>query len=162
MLTHERLKSLLRYDPETGVFTWLVSGKRMRVGDAAGCPNGSGYIAIGLDRGLYLGHRLAWFYVTGEWPTRLDHEDRNRSNNRWKNLRPATHKQNMENRSVAKNSTSGVSGVTWITAKGMWRAQIQHHRKFVHLGYFHEFGEAKAARLAAEQVMFTHAAQGVA
>lgn len=156
-VTQERLKSLLEYSPETGIFTWRIDGKRMRIGDPAGCVSRpTGYIVIGIDGGLYLAHRLAWTYVTGTDAPRMDHKDRNRANNAWPNLRPATAKQNMENRSLGRNSSSGVSGVTWIAAKSQWRAQIQHNRKFIHLGYHGDLISAVLARRAAESGLFTH------
>ena len=78
MLTQERLKEVLHYDPETGIFMWLVAPNgRIRVGMEAGSSH-DGYIGIKVDRILYKAHRLAWFYMTGEWPANdVDHWDRN-------------------------------------------------------------------------------------
>ena len=70
------LKSLLHYDEATGIFTWLVDQKRRQVksGDIAGTLQKNGYIEIGLMNQRHYAHRLAWYYVTGEWPRLIDHK----------------------------------------------------------------------------------------
>src|SRR5690348_8900862 len=104
-LSQAHLKELLRYDPETGKFFWLVRARRRsRIGDEAGSDHGQGYIEIGIEGRRYLAHRLAWFYMTGEWPPEMvDHKDLCRSNNRWANLRLATHGQNVQNTPARRN-----------------------------------------------------------
>src|SRR5690606_34614864 len=102
MLTQQRLKELLYYDPETGIFTRLVgrSGPRARAGDVAGSDNGKGYIRIYVDGRPYKAHRLAWFYMHGEWPEEIDHRNGERADNRLSNLRPVTRQQNNLNQSI--------------------------------------------------------------
>lgn len=140
MVTHRELKEILWYDRETGVFRWKVRAKStVRPGDIAGRgkPNSAGYMRIGIQGKSYLLHRLAWFYETGEWPTgQIDHIDLNRTNNKWENLRQATPTQNITNRGVQANSTSGVKGVSFDARKGRWRAYITVGRKQQWLGYF--------------------------
>ena len=76
MITQARLKELLTYDPETGYFTRNVNVKGANAGERAGTITAKGYIAIGIDRKHYLAHRLAFLYMTGEWPKELvDHKD---------------------------------------------------------------------------------------
>ena len=67
-LTQAELKRQLHYDPMTGVFTWLVSFRKIWAGKAAGSSTIGGYTKIGLNGKAYLAHRLARFYVTGERP----------------------------------------------------------------------------------------------
>ena len=111
-----------------------------------------------VDGKRYLAHRLAWLYMTGEWPSKeLDHEDRNRSNNRWLNIRVATKKQNGENRKLHKNSQTGVRGVSWDAKLQKFRARIFHNGKPRFLGLHGTIIDAVAARLNAERALFSHA-----
>lgn len=111
-ITRERLGELLSYDPETGVFTRLVHRGSERAGSMAGSPTPDGYLQITVDRRVYRVHRLAWFYMTGEWPkNQIDHIDLNRTNNRWSNLRDATNAQNNANKRIPVTNTTGFKGV---------------------------------------------------
>jgi hypothetical protein len=151
--TVERLKELLDYDPETGVFTWRVSrGGAVDAGDTAGTKDSRGYLQIGVDRTLYLAHRLAWLYTYGEWPKNaLDHINRIRTDNRIANLRPATHALNNQNTSVARNNKSGVTGVWRNTRLNKWQAYIRINGQQIHLGLFDQFDAAVQVRRAAER-----------
>ena len=109
MLTQERLKQLLYYDPVTGIFTWRKNHSSMaRAGNIAGYvakKEHTKYIYIRVDNKLYLAHRLAFLYQTGKFPAKqVDHIDQNRTNNSWNNLRPASHTDNQRNRSKNKNN----------------------------------------------------------
>lgn len=155
MLTIDRLRELLSYDPETGLFTRLVgrSGPRARAGDIAGCDNGQGYIRIYIDGVAYKGHRLAWFYVHGEWPPEIDHRYGDRSDNRIVKLRPVTRAQNKMNCRLYKNSTSGLKGATFNKRAGKWKAQIQRDGKKVGLGTFETAEAAHEAYAAAADAL---------
>lgn len=101
MITQARLKELLSYDPATGVFIWKVTRNgKMKVGLPAGSiDREDGYVEICLDRRDYKAHRLAWLYVTGAWPVYgIDHIDRDKTNNRFINLRDVPHSVNLKNR----------------------------------------------------------------
>jgi hypothetical protein len=132
-VTLERLKEILSYDPETGFFTNLSTRKRAPIGATAGSTGKNGYIEIGIDGRSYLAHRLAWFYMTGEWPPQVDHKDRDRANNAFSNLRAADNAQNQMNRKAT--SRSGYKGVTWHDC-GKWMAQIHIEKKHIYLGLF--------------------------
>ena len=153
-LTAEYLRSILHYEPETGIFTWKVSNSnRVRIGDAAGCPCGGGYLNITVGSRLYLGHRLAWLYVYGVWPKdQIDHINRNRSDNRITNLRDVSTKQNLQNAGKYSHNTSGHPGVCWHKQHSKWVASIMHNQKSIHLGYFTDIEEALSARKAAEKL----------
>ena len=158
MLTQEKLKELLHYDPETGIFTWKVKGSsRAMPGDEAGYINGDGYRLIGIRRKYYTGQRLAWLYMNGEGPSHfVDHIDVCPSNNAWLNLRDSSNKQNMENSPCRCDNTSGFRGVSLIKTTGRWRASICHHGKQINLGHFNTPEEASAAYEAMRDKLFTH------
>lgn len=105
MLTHERLKEILSYDPETGIFRWkLKISKKNNIGDIAGSLGIKGYIKICIASKYYRANRLAWFYMTGEWPKNIvDHKNRIRNDDRWINIRDFTHKENSSNSSRHRN-----------------------------------------------------------
>lgn len=149
-LTQERLKELLRYDPDTGVFTWVKSGKGIKPSKVAGSTDRDGYCIIRVDRAIYRAHRLAFLYVTGEWPTHhVDHSNGARSDNRWCNLREATRSENMQNQRVAnRDSAVGLLGVS--KARGKFVAHITLAGKKTHLGVFTAAEDAHAAYLEAK------------
>ena len=143
MITADRLRSLLRYNPETGDFIRVAKiGKKGRIGSIVGCVSGPGYWMIGLDGGTYYAHRLAWLYMTGEWPPYLiDHRDTDKLNNRWNNLRAATKAQNAINSRLGTTNTSGLKGVSWHAAAAKWQA----HCGSIYIGLFDSKESAHAA-----------------
>lgn len=137
MLTQDRLKQLLVYDQNTGIF------RRKRT--LGGCIKNSiagyishGYVRISIDGKRYSGHRLAWLYMTGRWPKLIDHINRKRSDNRFLNLRETTKSQNALNH--------GKPGVTWHKIKKRWQAQIKLNYKHIHIGTFKDREAAIKAR----------------
>ena len=146
-LTQERLKEVLYYDREMGVFTWLVDRGSVKAGDIAGCMNSGGYIQIMIDGELYIASVLAWFYVEEYWPENIiDHENRIRSDNRWSNLRHVTYQCNNRNRRMLKNNTSGVTGVNFNKITNKWQSQISINNKNRSLGHYKDFDKAVKAR----------------
>ena len=115
MLTQTRLKQVLRYQPRTGLFYWLVDkGARAKAGNVAGSISKStGYVAIGIDGTIYLAHRLAVLYMTGKWPDEIDHKNRKRSKNHWLNLRDGTRSQNLRNAGLSKANKTGFKNIVW-------------------------------------------------
>jgi hypothetical protein len=145
-LKASRLRELLHYDPDTGIFAWRVGRQGTPQGSIAGNRRRDGRVLIGIDQVRYMAHRLAWLYVTGQFPdTDLDHKDCDPSNNRFDNLRPATFSQNQRNQPTPRNNTSGFKGVTFHKQRGRWRAQIKHKGKVKHLGLFDTPQEAHQA-----------------
>lgn len=155
-LTAERVREVLGYNPETGVFRWKVGRSRgVRIGDVAGSviPSGSskGYRDISIDGIDRRAHLLAWFYVYGEWPTlSLDHRNGNRDDNQISNLREATQGQNSQNRhGPQRNNTSGFLGVS--RNRRRWQAKVTVDGRQHHLGTFDTPEEASEAYLAAKR-----------
>ena len=146
------VRSILDYDPETGVLTWrartdMRSQWNARfAGKVAGYRNSNGYLRIWINGRQINAHRIAWLWMTGEWPKKqIDHKDGNRANNRFDNLREATNAQNMANRPVQKNNACGVKGVCWANRRNKWRAQIHVKSKNIFLGHFDSIEDAASA-----------------
>lgn len=147
--TLERVKELLDYDPETGLFARkLPSGRRVPCSTRL---NSWGYVLVGVDRRSIGAHRLAWFYMTGEWPEDdVDHRDRNRANNRFDNLRPASRAENMQNLGEAhRDSAIPLLGVS--RKRGRFAASIAVDGKRKYLGAYGTPKEAHEAYLAAKR-----------
>lgn len=143
-ITQQRLKELLCYDVQTGVFVWRASRRGVKAGAVAGTKNGGGYRQICLDGCIYGAHSLAWLYVHGVYPAQLDHEDTNRLNNAIKNLRLATHSQNGANRPARTRNRSGHKGVTLHC--GRWRVRVTHYSVEYSGGRYKSYCEACAAQ----------------
>ncbi|MDU4943950.1 MAG: HNH endonuclease [Mixta calida] len=138
-LTQEQLKKILHYDPETGVWTWLVSRGRIPKGSVAGTIGSvEGYRSISINHHRYRSGRLAFFYMTGRWPIQVDHINRIRDDDRWVNLREADNSQNNCNRDLQKNNTSGASGVCWAKNKSKWLVQVGVKGKLIYFGLYED------------------------
>jgi hypothetical protein len=159
-LTQKRLKQLLHYDPDTGGWVWLVDrmsggGRKVQVhaGDRAGYVRSDGYVRIQIDGAFYLGHRLAFLYMLDRWPAEeTDHINLIRSDNRWCNLRDATHSQNQRNSEYHAKMSDLPRGVTKDREK--FRAQIYRGMNKSHLGTFDTPEEASAAYEAAAKELY--------
>lgn len=166
MLTQETLKELLHYDPDTGVFTWLSRNiedfseerfwKQWCVryeGEIAGCLiKEQNYIIIGINGKIHRAHRLAWLYVTGEFPDdQIDHINHVRYDNRWCNLREATDVVNRKNQSRRKDNISGITGIHWDKSRVKWCAEITSNGVKHFLGRFECLSDAVEARKNAER-----------
>ena len=161
MINQRELKELLHYSPETGYFTWILSIGKVKKGDIAGTLTNDGYIMIGVNKGLYLAHRLACLYMTGVWPKeQMDHGDHIRSNNKWDNLTEATNSQNQRNAGKRKDNTSGITGVRWDKRFSKWRALIKTNGRTKNLGLFIDKFEAICARKSANNEYDFHPNHG--
>lgn len=154
MITQKRLKEVLFYNPETGVFIWLEKPNpyaSIKLGVQAGGDNGEGYWQININGESYYAHRLAWLYMEGYWPEHeVDHKNLIRDDNRWKNLRHVTTTCNNRNRPVFKSNTSGVTGVHWNKKDEKWMSKITVNKVRIYLGSFQSFNKAVKARWDAE------------
>lgn len=153
VLTIERLKSRLTYDPNTGVFVWLKSCQGTLAGAVAGTTDDDGRINIVLDYVRHKAYRLAWFYVTGSWPKQsIDHINGVASDNRFCNLREASQQQNNTNLHKArKHNKTGLLGAQWRKDKNKYRSRIVCNGVEHFLGYFATAEAAHAAYLKAKR-----------
>ena len=148
-----RLREVLDYNPETGIFIWKIKPCRnLKAGiKAGGASNGYAYIKI--SRRRYAAHRLAWAYVYNEWPALpIDHINGDSLDNRITNLRLATAAQNAQNVYQAqKNNSHGKLGLSYDKKKRLWRARIGLNGKRIFLGKFKSQDAAYEAYLVAKR-----------
>lgn len=174
MLSPERLRDLLRYEPETGKLFWrerrpeqfrASSGRTVEHvcnnwnaihsgAEALTADNGNGYRVGAIFRRKYYAHRVAWAVFHGEHPDKIDHINGRRDDNRIANLRSVTDTENARNCRVSKNNASGVNGVSWSRAVNKWVATITIDRRAYYLGAFATIPEATEARRRAERGVF--------
>jgi hypothetical protein len=162
-LTQERLREVISYDAETGVFVW-AKRPHVRYEKEAGYvykSNGSNpenpifYRRICVDGCAYLAHRLAFLYMTGHFPAGVvDHINNDGTDNRWINLREASPSQNQWNRRLSRNNSSGVTGVYFDRSRNNWRSFIYINNKCRELGRYPSKDTAIKARIHAETLHF--------
>lgn len=148
-LTVAEVKEELHYDPLTGDWTWLEN-TRLAGKKAGYTAKSDGYVRIWLKGKRYLAHRLAWFYMTGEWPIEIDHKDRNRSNNEFGNLRNVTTSENHRNMPMSPRNTSGVNGISYCKRDKLWVAYCNYNGE-IHRKSGKSYDEIFAWRIAKER-----------
>lgn len=152
ILTQAKLKRLLDYNLETGLFLWKISKSGIK-NIKAGTLNSKGYIKIVINGKQYFAHRLAWMYVYGEFPNfQLDHINGIKSDNRISNLRIAEKSINNENLLKCKSTNkSGYLGVTKRKGFDDFRADIRVNKKKIYLGIYKDAESAYFAYLQAKR-----------
>lgn len=146
--TQDELKTLYRYDPETGHFTHLQSRGKGRAGELAGNINSTGYVEMRVFNRLFGAHRLAVLYMTGELPVAplsVDHINGERSDNRWANLRVANWRQQSWNTPAHYHNKSGLKGAWPCKQTGRWLSMLQDGKRRIWLGRFDTAEEAHRA-----------------
>lgn len=136
---YSHLKKILHYNPDTGIFTWKITKRhnQLRHGDVAGSLHKEGYRDILFNKKLHKAHRLAWLYMTGDWPKyEIDHINRIKDDNRWFNLREApTRSKQCGNAEKHTNNKSGFKAVYWDKQRRKWRTAIGVNGKKIYLGH---------------------------
>lgn len=152
-LTKSDIESIWDYNPISGELVWkkrfpdigaIKTFNKNFAGKVAGNNLGDGYRILMYKNKNYLVHRLVWILKTGsDTAMEIDHIDGNKSNNTMENLREATRPQNCVNTRVSSKSKTGIKGVSYETASGKYKAQININGKQKFLGYFSTAHEAK-------------------
>ncbi|AZV02184.1 homing endonuclease [Pectobacterium phage Arno162] len=142
------LKENLIYNPKTGHFFWkktlcstAIAGRR------AGHSAAHGYRAIQVCGKKVYEHDAAWLIINGEIPDgfEIDHKNLVKTDNRLCNLRLVSKAQNQHNRSMNKNNTSGIKGVSFCKQTGMYKARVTCKGKCIHVGRYKTIDEAEKA-----------------
>jgi hypothetical protein len=139
-ITQEFLKTMFRYDPDTGEFI-RIGGRNNGV--VVGSKDSRGYVRIAIEGKYFKAHRLAWLYMTGEMPARVDHENQMTGDNRWLNLRLATVSQNMMNSRMTEKNRYKAKGVR--ARNGRYESSITISGRLTNLGRFDTIDEAAHA-----------------
>lgn len=147
MHTLEELQKHLTYDPTTGDFRWASYGRKRKNG-ALATTESNGYRTLNLENRTYRAHRVAWLFITGEWPKQeIDHINGIRNDNRAVNLRDVSRAENLQGaRTLNPRNKTGHTGVHWNTKKNCYTAAIMRNGVNKFLGCFDTLDEAVAAR----------------
>ena len=134
--TQSKLKELFSYDPTTGIFTHKTITTSKRIGQRGGhLKKSNGYRFLYIDGRYQREHRMAYLYMTGEYPEVIDHVNGIKDDNRWDNLRSCTQAQNCCNAVTYKNNQLGIKGIS-VGKAGNFIARISHNKRTYNLGTF--------------------------
>jgi len=152
MITKELCHSIFEY--KEGKLHWKIApAARTKIGDEAGGNSPNGYRVIAYKGMRFYTHRAIFLMHHGYLPEYIDHINGDNTNNKIENLREATQTQNLCNRKISSNNTSGVKGVWWDKWKNKWCAEIMIYGKKKHLGRFVDKGEATEVALLARDML---------
>lgn len=172
MPDQELLKACLDYDPLTGALIWRTRPEWTFTPQEGRTPSHianawnaawagkpalasvakNGYLRGTINGTTFYAHRIIWKLVNGTEPEEIDHDDGNRSNNVLANLFERTREDNLKNRRLSRNNTSGYHGVSFSKRHNLWQASIYHGKKPIHLGWFKEKADAVQARKNGEKL----------
>ena len=139
-MRRNRILKILRYDPDTGIFT------RCKTGKVTGTIYPDGYVYLQINGNKYRADKVAWFLMKAEWPKHnITHINGVKSDNWMSNLKK-------ERKIRRKDNRSGIPGVSWDKRDKVWRAQISINGKIKNMGNFKAFDQAVLARFKAEQI----------
>lgn len=161
-ITTALVRELFDYEPDTGKVIWRARRNRtgrIKAGDEAGSKNAEGYRRVEMADKTILVHHLIFLWMGLQVPKFVDHINGVRDDNRWENLRPATHAINGKNRARTRGRTLPM-GVCWDKEFRRWVAYISVDKKRKRLGRFHNIKHAITARKAAERFYGFHENHG--
>lgn len=111
---------------------------RAKIGLETGCIANDGYKRTKINGKLYGNHQIIFLMFNGYIPQQIDHINRNRLDNRIENLRAANNSKNQHNKSIPKNNTSGIKGVTWNKRAKKWYVQLMFNKKQMYFGLYED------------------------
>ena len=151
----DAISRLFSYSPDSGRITWRVINNQhcgKRAGSIKADRNGKRYVRVRVGKRIIAGHVIAWFFHTGDWlPGQIDHINGDGTDNRIENLRLASNAENMKNKRLMENNTSGFCGVVYHSRDKVWEARININGRRVNLGRFRDRSGAIAARIKANE-----------
>lgn len=143
-----RFWSRVNFLTTDGCWVWIGAGAKGGQG---------GYGQFTLNRKTVVAHRLSYKWLVGPIDgVMLDHKCRNTLCVRPDHLRPATPKQNGENRGLDRNNKSGVRGVRWKKYQQCWGATVVHNGVLIKVGLFKDIRDAEAVVVAKRLELYTH------
>lgn len=161
------LLQVLVYEPESGSLIWkdrprdhfknrqvFLAWNKKYAGTQAGSIGEQGYRIVVLDNIGRKASRVIWKMIAGSEPEEIDHENRDRSDNRWENLRSCTKSQNQRNASVKSTNETGLKGVRLVKKSGSFVARIRIDGKLLSLGTYSDALAAHAAYCTAAKAHF--------
>lgn len=144
----------LSYDRDTGVLTWTAGPRK---GRQAGALDSSGYIRIGFSKTKKIrGHQAAFLIMTGRIPELIDHINRTKSDNRWSNLREATHSENARNSGMWRNNKTGYKNVFWDAHRECYRVEFKFRGQYRAFGAFNSLERAACVAQIAREDMYAN------
>ena len=148
MLTQARLKEIVHYNKDTGIFTRKkTTSSRAKKGFIVGSIGKVGYLTVRIDGPLYFLHRLVYLYIYGKFPKHhVDHINHDKLDNSFKNLRLVTQKGNSKNMPMRSDNTSGYTGIYFDKRCSKWMGLIKTDDGVKFLGYYEDKEDAINAR----------------
>jgi hypothetical protein len=152
MITKELCDSIFEY--KEGKLYWKIApAARTNIGDEAGGNSPNGYRVIAYKGLRFYVHQAIFLMHNGYLPEYIDHADGNNTNNKVENLRACTQSQNVANKRMQSNNTSGYRGVWWDKTKNKWTAEVWFNRKKKFLGRFLNKDEANEVAMLAREML---------
>ena len=168
--TKEELLDMFDYSPDTGILTWRLRppgfpraawwNSRFGGKPAGSTHSDQRYIRVMIQNAHHFAHRIIWKMVHGVDPGFIDHINGNPEDNRIVNLRDVSLDENLRNKSIYKNNTSGIPGVGFHGRDNVWVARVGVSGKQLRLGDFKTKEEAAAAIRAAHVILDYHGNHG--
>ena len=140
-LTQDQVKSL--FDYKDGNLYWKISTGAAKAGKLAGSLDNNRYLKSGINKKIYLNHRIIFLMHNGYMPNFVDHIDGNKLNNCIENLREASNGQNRMNSKLQKNNKSTIKNVNWHKRQKRWAVQLGVEGKKLYFGAYFDLNVAK-------------------